>query len=166
MNINEVAGFKGKWLKAVDVKPLGRPQVVINRWSLEDVEQGKAPMLAIHFVLNNQEEALVLNKTNGRMIAHTYGDETDAWLVKLIELRVEAVDFAGKIVDAIRVGVPEAASYQQQQNTTAATVQQAQPQYENQGPSLVGGIQPAPEPAVPPQYQTYDNSTNGPEIDF
>jgi hypothetical protein len=49
---------------------------------------------------------VVLNKTNARYIAGHYGDDTNGWKNKEIELYVAPVDFQGRAVDGIRVRIP------------------------------------------------------------
>ena len=66
-------------------------------------------MLPLTAVLKFQGETkgLVLNKTNASMIAHDYGREIDDWVGKTIECYKDAVPYQGRIVDAIRVRVPQ-----------------------------------------------------------
>jgi hypothetical protein len=55
-----------------------------------------------------KEKGLVLNKTNGNMIAEVAGDDdTDNWGGASIVLYPTRVDMQGKRVDAIRVDKPE-----------------------------------------------------------
>jgi hypothetical protein len=44
----------------------------------------------------------VVNSTNANMLADSFGFDSAAWIGKTIELRPERVNFAGKMVDAIR----------------------------------------------------------------
>ena len=73
---------------------------------LEEIGQEKTSKPVLFFI--EETRGMVLNKTNAGMIAHIYGNSTDAWLGKPIQLHVEPVAFQGKIVDAIRVRVPTA----------------------------------------------------------
>ncbi len=106
MNINEA--FPSKWLKAADIK--GRPPVavVISNITMEEVGDDNGLKPVVYF--QGKEKGVVLNKTNGAMIANTYGPETDGWIGKTILLRCEAVPFKGQIVDSIRVSAAQVAA--------------------------------------------------------
>ena len=49
----------------------------------------------------------MLNRINTETLVEAYGDETDGWLGKLIELVVARVQFGAKMVDGIRVRAPQ-----------------------------------------------------------
>jgi len=51
----------------------------------------------------DHEAGLVLNKTNATAIAEDYGDDTEAWVGRGVELFVQKVAFQGKLMPAIRV---------------------------------------------------------------
>ena len=51
----------------------------------------------------DKDTRLVLNKTNATLIGSIHGDDTDDWLGKDIKLYACKVNFAGQMVDAIRV---------------------------------------------------------------
>ena len=65
--------------------------------------QARKKKIALSF--QNKEKSLVLNKTNAIAIAHVYGPECKDWLGKQIILYSTKVDYAGQMVDAIRVRV-------------------------------------------------------------
>jgi hypothetical protein len=46
---------------------------------------------------------LVLNKTNSLILASAYGDDTDAWLSRHIEVWSEPVQYQGRIVQGVRL---------------------------------------------------------------
>jgi len=99
MNINQA--FPSKYLKAADI--LGKTvQVVIRTVSLEKMEEDKEERKPVVW-FEGKEKGVVMNKTNAQMIAHTYGDETDAWVGQTITLYTEPVSFQGRIVDSIRM---------------------------------------------------------------
>jgi len=103
MNVNQL--FPGEFLRAADIKGQ-RIMVIMEKITMEKVgDDGDKP--ALHFV--GKDKALILNKTNTNMIAYRYGQETDAWMGQQIALHVEPVQFRDKIVDAIRVILPEQA---------------------------------------------------------
>jgi SpoIID/LytB domain protein len=96
MNIN--AAFPSTYLKAADLQ--GKRVVVgIDRVSIEEVGGEHKPV--VYFI--GKDRGLILNKTNGNIIAEMYGPETDDWHAQKITLYPARVEFQGKIVDAIRV---------------------------------------------------------------
>jgi len=104
--------FPSNYLKAADLNGSTR-RVVIESLAVEELGQGeKKPV--VKFV--GMPTGLVLNKTNARMIAATFGAETTLWPGKELELYSEKVSFQGRIVDSIRVRAvppPAAADHQQ-----------------------------------------------------
>ena len=50
-----------------------------------------------------ERKGLVANKTNCMVLAAAFGPETDAWVGKSVVLGLEKVNFAGRMVDGIRV---------------------------------------------------------------
>ena len=99
MNINDL--FPSKYLRAADV---ANPRVVtICNVTREEIGDDKQNKPVLYFFEDSR--GMVLNKTNGQIIAHTLGEETEHWLQKKIELRSEPVSFQGRIVDSIRVRV-------------------------------------------------------------
>ena len=55
----------------------------------------------LHFV--GQEKALVLNRTNGRVVEALYGDDTDDWTGCPIRMVAATTEFGGRAVDCIRL---------------------------------------------------------------
>ena len=55
----------------------------------------------------NAKKKLIANRTNAKRIAALYGDETDQWIGREINLRAELVDFKGESVMAVRVQPPK-----------------------------------------------------------
>lgn len=96
MNIN--AAFPSTYLKASDLQGR-RVTIGIDRVAIEDVGGEHKPVL--YFL--GRDRGLVLNKTNGSIIAEMYGPETDDWHGRSITLYPARVEYQGKIVDAIRV---------------------------------------------------------------
>ena len=116
-NINNL--FPSKWIKAADL-PAGGITLNIANLVMEDVDESKPPMPVIHF--HGHDKGLVLNKTNGQMLAHIFGNpDTDAWVGKPVMLVSEPVQFQGRIVDAVRVKPASA------QAAAVPPVQQAPP---------------------------------------
>jgi len=95
-NINDV--FSGTYLAARDLNGI-EPTVAIESVTIKELKDGKK--LDIAFV--GKQKHLLANKTNTKRIAYMFGDETDGWIGKKIQLYTEMVDFQGNVVEAIRV---------------------------------------------------------------
>jgi hypothetical protein len=100
MNLDTL--FPSDYLKAADI--LQPRMMTIRAIKLEEIGQDKTSKPVLFF--SEETRGMVLNKTNAAMIAHTYGNETDSWLGRPVELHVEPVQFQGRVVDAIRVSIP------------------------------------------------------------
>jgi len=96
MRISEA--FPSQYLKAADLQKR-TIRVVIDRVTTEDIGSDNKPVL----YFQGEEKGLVLNKTNSNNIAYLFGDETDDWTGRDIELFPTIVDFQGRPVEAIRV---------------------------------------------------------------
>jgi len=93
--------FPSEYLRAADLQ--GREiTVLIDRVEIRDLGGDPKPVL----FFEGKSRGLVLNKTNGNVIADVYGDETDDWTGKPVVLYEALVDFQGRRVPAIRVRVP------------------------------------------------------------
>lgn len=110
------AAFPSKYIKAADLGD-AQAKVVIARVELEEIQAGEDHKPVLYFV--GKKKGMVLNKTNSKTIASSYGDDTDEWSNRPLVLFSALVDFRGDQVEAIRVRVPKA-------TVTAATVPAAQ----------------------------------------
>lgn len=112
---NEKGEYKAKSaqkaLKAEDLGKVGKIldaailKVDVVRFESED--QPKV-MLELNIPdLGKEEEKrlrrLGLNKTNLVTLSNAFGDESERWINKMIELRVERTQYQGQMVPAIRV---------------------------------------------------------------
>lgn len=121
MNIN--AAFPSTYLKAADLQNR-RVNVGIDRVAIEEVGGEHKPV--VYFL--GKDRGLILNKTNGNIIAEMYGPETDDWRGQKITLYPARVEFQGKIVDAIRVHLdPMVNAAMQSQAPIAAAEPQTAP---------------------------------------
>lgn len=97
------SAFPGAYLKAVDLQ--GRAaRVTIAECAMEHFDEGDKPVLRF----SGKDRGLVLNKTNAAVIVDAYGDETNNWRGRPLELYPDRVMFSGRMVDAIRVRIPAA----------------------------------------------------------
>jgi hypothetical protein len=98
------AAFPSSYVKAADLN--GKAvRVTISHVEMETIGDDRKPVL----YFKQSKKGLVLNKTNANNIVFAYGDDTDDWSNKDIELYPSMVDFQGRSVEAIRVRVPRAA---------------------------------------------------------
>lgn len=135
MDINSL--FPSNYLKAADLGGQVRT-VTIAGCAPEQLGQGEIkPALQFQGV----SKKLILNKTNGMLIAAAYGTETTAWTGRTLELYPEQVMFQGQVVPAIRVRVPA--------GSAPATAAPADP-FANAPPPVPD---PAQSPATPPPAQ-------------
>lgn len=104
MNIE--AAFPSKYLKAADLQ--GRTaRVTIRTVLMETVGQTSGDQKPILY-FQGKDRGVVLNRTNAVVIAHYYGQDTDQWPGREVELYTEMVPFQGRMVNALRVRVPPA----------------------------------------------------------
>lgn len=94
--------YGGSYLTAAAIPPGREVQVMIERVASEQLDDGHK--LVVYFV--GKDKGLVLNKTNGSVIASVYGDESDHWLGKSIVIFRSQVMFSGKMTDCLRVRIP------------------------------------------------------------
>ena len=82
----------------------GDVSVEIEKVELGEVQNrdgGKDKKPIIHF--SNAKKPMVLNKTNARVIARLYGNDTDDWAGRTIVLYPTKVEAFGDVTDCIRV---------------------------------------------------------------
>ena len=99
--------FPSKYLKAAD---LGNRSVTvtIDKCLIENVgsESGSEEHKPVLY-FRGKEKGLVLNKTNAESIAYVYGDETEAWAGKAVEMFTMMVSFQGRMTPGIRIRAQE-----------------------------------------------------------
>ena|SRR5215471_14298267 len=100
--MNLSTAFPSRYLTASDLPDEGSMRVTIEKISLEEVGRDKETKPCIYFEEFNK--ALICNKTNGRTIARALGsEEFDEWIGRSIALYRADVEFAGEMVQGIRV---------------------------------------------------------------
>lgn len=110
MHIKEL--WPSKYVKADDLEDrsvtVTIEQVKIEKMVNDDREVNK-PVL----YFREAEKALILNKTNGMIIAQLYGPETDKWVGKRITLYGKVIPYFGEPRNCIRVRVdlPDAKAF-------------------------------------------------------
>lgn len=104
MDLSEA--FPSNYLQATDLKNRN-VTVTIARYDREEIGRERRIKPVLYF--NGAKKGLVLNKTNARTIANSYGTNLDKWVGRQITLYPRLVDFGGDEVLAIRVRMPQAA---------------------------------------------------------
>ena len=95
--------FPSKYLKASDLGDRSLT-VTIDNVVIENVgQEGSAEEHKPVIYFAGKQKGLVLNKTNAEAIAYVYGDETDAWLGKPVEIFTMMVSFQGRMTPGIRI---------------------------------------------------------------
>lgn len=93
--------FPSNYLKSADLQ--GRePIVVIAGCLMQDLGGESKPVLTFE----GQQKGLVLNRTNATVLTDAFGDDTDAWMGKSIQLYSEKVFFQGQMKDGLRLRLP------------------------------------------------------------
>jgi hypothetical protein len=135
MNISQLSD--SKYLKKEDFP---QPMLV----TMAEVKQvnvameGQKPDMKFALYFQELDKPLVLNSTNGQLIAKVTGsDETDDWDGKQIVLFHDPnVSFAGKLVGGIRARAPRATGYKPPQKGSSAAMetrpQEGDPDYESE----------------------------------
>jgi hypothetical protein len=94
--------FPSNFLKAADLPRAGKTLTID---AVEQEKLGEDKKWVLYFI--GETKGLVLNVTNAKMIASTYGKRVTEWSGHKVHLRREKVPFKGDIVDAIRVSAVE-----------------------------------------------------------
>jgi hypothetical protein len=127
--------FPSKWLAAADIPDDGL-NVTIDSYDVQDVGQGdRKESKPVLYFRERDVKALVLNKTNAKVIERITGsDDLDDWKGHKITLVAREVEFQGDTVWAVRVQLPR-----RQANRAAVNAQ---------APARRGGAQ--FDPDIPP----------------
>lgn len=112
--------FPGKWMKAHDVQ---QPVVL----TITDIEQGTysdgTPSWGMGF--SETQQRLGLNKTNTQTLIELFGQFSEQWAGKQIEVFATTVEMGGRTVPCVRLRAPS--QPQQGAGVQAAFGQQQQP---------------------------------------
>ena len=97
--------FPSRWLKAESIDGPVVMNIIHFEMTTFKLDEGEETKPAIFF--EGVEQGLILNRTNVNMIVDILkSDDSADWLGKQIGLRVEKVQFKGKMVPSIRVFDP------------------------------------------------------------
>jgi hypothetical protein len=98
--------YSGNYVTAAELDGRGRVPAVVTKAATESVGQEQVEKVVISLASRDGRawpRRLVLNKTNSLILASAYGDDTDAWLDKQVEVWAEATHFQGRMVKGIRL---------------------------------------------------------------
>lgn len=121
MNINDQFG-SNKFLKSADLQG-NVVQVKIQTVQVEKL--GDDRKMVMYFA--GKDKGMVLNKTNAMTIGDAYGEDTDDWIGKPIEIFSMKVEFQGRMVDGLRVRVPKRIGAQQERTGIHGPAPQSAP---------------------------------------
>jgi hypothetical protein len=83
---------------------------VIQSVEMQEIDGDNGKEKKVVAYIKGVEKGWIVNRTNGNIIADAYGDDTDAWVGKTIELfNNPSVTYAGKRVGGISVRIPTTA---------------------------------------------------------
>lgn len=129
MNISEA--FPSEYLKADDLKA-ANSTVTISEAVIEEIGQGQQKESKLILAFVGKKKRLVLNKTNAKVIAGLYGNETEDWKGKQITLCPREVEFQGDMVWAIRVSLQKPVAGQERGTDRSPAPAKQAPNEENQ----------------------------------
>jgi hypothetical protein len=95
---------QSKYLNASDLTQ--EKALRIESVTAETVRKGSVQEQKPVLWFTNHKKGLLLNKTNLRTCRAAFGDDMEKWVGKVIIVYPTQTDFAGKIVDALRVRIP------------------------------------------------------------
>jgi hypothetical protein len=95
---------ESKFLKADDLK--GRAiKVKISDAKVEPMTQDPSGDQKLVIYFEGKEKGMALNKTNFKVLASSFGPDTDEWLGKEIEVFSMDVEYQGKLVPGLRLRI-------------------------------------------------------------
>jgi hypothetical protein len=98
--------YAGDYVTANELQSKGRVTAQITKAEVEVIGQDQTQKLVLSLQSRGGQpwpRRLVLNKTNGLILQSAYGDDTDAWLSRQIEIWSEPVQYQGRIVQGVRL---------------------------------------------------------------
>jgi len=99
------SAFPSKYLKAGDIPEGKFIKLRVDRVETQNVGRDDEPEDKPVLFFAGKEKGMVLNRTNANVISDVYGEETDDWTGRSVEVYRTQVPFQGKMVDSLRVRV-------------------------------------------------------------
>lgn len=96
--------FLSRYLRAADLKDSGPQTVTVASAAEETVGREDEREEKLVLYLKELDQGLVLNKVNIETLVELFGDETDEWTGKKVELYYDpAVAYGGKRIGGVRI---------------------------------------------------------------
>jgi hypothetical protein len=101
--MNRETVFPSRYFKAANLpQPRNLTIVAAKMEELKTPDGGETQnRLVLHF--HDEAKRLVMNVTNYDMLADMFGDETESWVGKTVQLYADKTRFGNKIVPCVRV---------------------------------------------------------------
>lgn len=99
--VSETYPTAGNFLKAETVKEKKLVGKKLTIAGVEKITLQEKDKLVLSF--KDIEDKLVLNSTNANILSEAFGDESDDWTGKTIELTLVKVRFQGSLVPSVQV---------------------------------------------------------------
>ena len=94
--------FPKKFIASEDLQGQ-RVTLTVSHVNMEEVgDSDNKPVM----YFTGKQKGMVLNKTNANQMSYMYGDETDLWAGKQVELFTQMVEFQGRPVPGLRIAPP------------------------------------------------------------
>ena len=98
-NVNDIYSSGGQFFKAIDI--INKPRILtVTSVQPETMKDGKRK-LKLGF--KEDEQILLLNKTNAMIVANVYGADWSGWIGRKIKLRAGKTTYQSRLVDCINV---------------------------------------------------------------
>jgi hypothetical protein len=98
--------YAGDYIQAAQIPPGRHPVMIVNAIQ-EEIGQDRDMKIVLSLARATDRapwpKGCVLNKTNALILASAYGDETNDWIGRVIEIWREPVQFQGRVVQGIRL---------------------------------------------------------------
>jgi hypothetical protein len=146
--------FPSKYIKADDIGH-HRLNVTVRIVTIEDIAD-KEFKPVMYFM--GKDKGMVINKTNAGICAAVWGDETDHWQGKALELFAQPVMFQGRQVMGLAVSPVMTAPPAQRTNDEITQAQFQQPgPHDQRVPFAAGAAGPAAAGSQPAQHPIPDS---------
>jgi hypothetical protein len=100
--------YAGAYVTGAELQPLGLRRSALIHQAVQEVvgQENATPKIVLDLVSKQGQpwpRRVVLNKTNALQLAAAFGDDTDDWVGKTVEIWGEMVMFKGKATPGIRL---------------------------------------------------------------
>ncbi len=104
LNLDEV--FKGMFLKGSDLNGMEKEITFTGEARVLEFEENGQTKKKLGVKLVGEEQEMVMNVTNRKLVQNAYGGDTDKWQGKIAILYPEAMNVNGRIQDVIKLRIP------------------------------------------------------------